>query len=168
MRLTTVLTTGLSASAALVLLTACGGSSEEESTAAGGSSSAAAAETTESAAPDDEAEAFCTEGQALFSELDTQVSTAGPAELPGILQQVVAAMDSLTPPAEIESDFGTLRDAYDGLATTAAGLDLSTPEGQSQFTAAAGELTTSAQPAEDAVSTWTEQNCATASTAPTS
>jgi hypothetical protein len=169
MRLTTTVTSGLSAAAALVLLTACGGS-ESGATASSSASSSAAGSSgpaESSAATDDESVAFCTEAEAVLTEVGPQLESATPETIPSVLQQVVDGFDTLTPPAAIEGDFGTLRDAYATLLESANANDLTTPEGESAFQAVFADVTSEATTAETAVGDWIDTNCADGAT-PTS
>ncbi|QNG36351.1 hypothetical protein F1C76_06900 [Geodermatophilaceae bacterium NBWT11] len=137
MRLTTTVTSGLSAAAALVLLTACGGADSDAtaSSSAGSSAAGSSGPAESSAATDDESVAFCTEAEAVLTEVGPQLESATPETIPSVLQQVVDGFDTLTPPAAIEGDFGTLRDAYATLLESANANDLTTPEGESAFQA---------------------------------
>ncbi len=168
MRLSTVTKTALSAAAALVLLTACGGA-DEESTAAGssGSSGSSAASTsssseqTTSEAPAEDVAAFCQQGQAVVADVSSQLSTATPETIPGVLQQVVAGLDTLTPPADLAGDFTVLRDAYAQLSDAASSVDLTTEDGQAAFQQTYNDVTAQATSAEEAVGTWIQDNCGT-------
>lgn len=181
MRITTALKAGLSAFAAILALTACGGGSDSENTAAESTSSSPAtsssavstssstsAPTSVSQEPDAEALAFCTEARNAFAGLKDDLAQATPDQLGGLLRQVVGTLDTLSPPAEIDTAFATLRNGYDRLATTVEGVDLSTPDGQTQFQAAFTELRSTVQPAQNELETWTDDNCPAESSTPTS
>jgi hypothetical protein len=161
----------VAAAAVAVLLTACGGSGDEEPAASSSSSSSSSASaTSSSAAPttssDPAVAAFCERGQE-FDQVAESLATAAPPELPGILQQAVAAFDTVQPPAEIAADWQTLGTALRQLADASATLDLGTPEGQQQLQQAATLAFASAGTAQANVQAFTSANCATPSAAPT-
>ncbi|SDF97305.1 hypothetical protein [Klenkia brasiliensis] len=149
---------------ALLGLAACGGSDDTaaapSSSAAGTSSAAPSSSADATGSADAEAQAFCTEGEAALSGLQDQVETATPDQFATLLPQLVSTLDTLEPPADIAPAFQTLRDAYDQLAQAATANDLTTPEGQAAFQQAASDLGSTAQPAEDELSAWTDANCA--------
>ncbi|MGX5656073.1 hypothetical protein ACWKWC_14970 [Geodermatophilus nigrescens] len=168
MRSLTLLSRSALAVAAAAVLTACGGSDEGSSDSASSSSSStsssSSASQTSSAAPssasDDPAvAAFCTQ-VAQFTELGNQLSAASPEQLPGLLQQAAAAFDSVQPPAEIASSWQVLGDGVQRFADTANGVDLATPEGQSQLqTAAQDFLGVASGPDGTAVQEFGAANC---------
>lgn len=170
----------LVAAAATVLLTGCtsgssgdGSDSEEsaESTSADTSSSAAPSTGSSSAgsssagSSDPAVAAFCQQGE-QFDSLVTGLQTAAPEQVPGILQQAVGAFDAAAPPAEIATDWQVIGDALRNLSGTADTLDLTSPEGQQQFTQAANDTLGQAGDAVTNVETFTQANCGGA--APTS
>lgn len=128
----TVLRAGLSGAAAVLLLTGCSGSGDDPaagSTAAPATSSSAAASTSTSG---EDVQAFCTEAQAAFTRVTQAFGSAtDPANVSAALDQGVAAFDEVQPPAEITSDWSSLREGLAGLRDAVAGTDVSTPEGQS-------------------------------------
>jgi hypothetical protein len=165
MRLPTALTAGISAAAALVLLTACG-SDSADSQVSDSSSSAAGSSTSGG----DDVEAFCTEGEAVFGDLDTAFNNASdPTELPALLDQAASALQSVNPPAEIESSWTSFSDAVAQLAESAHDVDLSTTEGQEQFTQQTDALTADTADAQADVDQFVQANCPdSASSSPTS
>jgi hypothetical protein len=158
MRLPTTLTAGVSAAAALVLLTACGGGSEDSQAASGSAdSNSSAAESTSS---DDEVDAFCSEAEKVFTDLNTAFAGASnPTELPGLLQQATSALESMDPPAEIESSWTSFSGALAQLTESAQGIDLTTTAGQAQFTQQYTALMTDTQAAQDDVDEFVTANC---------
>ncbi|MGY5884411.1 hypothetical protein [Modestobacter lacusdianchii] len=178
MRLPPVLASGVSAAAALVLLTACGGDDSAESSAStssasgSGSSSATSSASGSSAAggsSDEEVQAFCSQAQSVFTELDTAFQGANdPAQLPALLQQATDAFESVDPPAEIEGSWTAFSDSLGGLADSAASTDLTTPEGLAQFQQQYEQLTADATAAQGDVEQYVTANCPGAGAAPTS
>jgi len=173
MRLSTTQTSGLSAAAALVLLTACGGSDTDETAASASSSGSSAAST--SSAPettegggDTEADAFCTEAQEVFTDLESAGTTGDPAALPGLLAEASERISAIEAPAEISGSWDTLTQAFAGIVADTQGLDLSTAEGQAAFTSALGSLQGEAATAQTDVQTYVQANCDLPTTAPTS
>ncbi|MCW2582940.1 MAG: hypothetical protein JWQ53_1730 [Klenkia sp.] len=166
MRLSTTVTSGLSAAAALVLLTACGGSDVADP-ASSGAAGSSPAETT-AAEADEETVTFCTDAETVLTEVGPQLETATPETIPSVLQQVVDGFDTLVPPAAIETDFGTLREAYATLLESADANDLTTPEGESAFQAVFADVTSEATTAETAVGDWIDATCANADGSPAS
>ncbi|MCO7218810.1 hypothetical protein [Klenkia sp. PcliD-1-E] len=153
---------------ALLGLAACGGSDDSAAPAPSSAATSSAAPSS-SATPegDSEAQAFCTESEAALAELQGQLEAATPDQLSTLLPQLVSTLDTLQPPADITAPFHTLRDAYDQLAQVASANDLTTPEGQAAFQQATSDLSSTAQPAEDEISSWTDANCAGTSSSPT-
>ena len=125
--------------AALVLLTACGGGS---------------------GAGADEVDAFCTESEAVFSELNTAFDNArDPTQLPGLLQQATSALQSIDPPAEIEDSWTSFSGALGQLSESAQGLDLSTTAGQDQFTEQYDAVMADTTAAQDDVDQFVTAHC---------
>lgn len=171
MRLAPTLTSGLSAAAALVLLTACGGSDTEEPAASATSAGSSAAATSSAPASEDtsadpDAEAFCTEAQAVFTDVES--AGADPAALPSVLAEASERISAIEAPAEISASWDTLTQAFAGIVADTQDLDLSTPEGQAAFTTALGSLQGEAAQAQTEVQTYVQANCDLATTAPTS
>ncbi|MCW2582939.1 MAG: hypothetical protein JWQ53_1729 [Klenkia sp.] len=164
MRLVPTLTSGLSAAAALVLLTACGGSDSGEaassaSSSAAPSSSASSAPSAEDAPADPEAEAFCTEAQEVFTDLESAGTTGDPAALPALLAEASERISAIEAPAEISGSWDELTQAFAGIVADTQDLDLSTPEGQAAFTTALGSLQGDAAAAQSEVQTYVQANC---------
>jgi hypothetical protein len=168
MRLSTTLTAGVPAAAALVLLTACG-SGSAGSPAAGGSAAASsgAAQPSSSGA---EVEAFCSEAEKVFTDLNTAFDSASaPTELPPLLQQATSALQTIDPPAEITSSWTSFSEALAQLSQAAQGLDLGTPDGQNQFTQQYTALMTDTQGAQNDVDQFVTAHCpGAASSSPSS
>jgi hypothetical protein len=182
-RTTALARPALVAAAAAVLLTACsgsdGGPSDATATSGGATSSSstspssaapsstAPSSTTTSTAPSGGADAaqFCSEVGAL-APLVGQLSAATPTEVPGILRQAVDALQGIEPPAEVADAYRTVNDSLSEASRLADSLDLSTQEGQQQFSTQAGQVLAQAGPASTELETWTGANCPTP--APTS
>jgi hypothetical protein len=159
---------------AVVLLTACGGGGDDEPAASAGSTSSSAASSSAeptpspSATPDPAAAEFCTQVTAAFSELETTLGTATPAEVAGRLPEVVTTLEAVQAPADIAPDWNALLDGLRQLATTASSLDLSTPEGQQQFNDAEAQLTETLGTAQANLTSYVLANCDLGTAAPTS
>ena len=157
---------GLSAAAAVVLLTACGGSDEETDAASGSStsssstsSSSSSAAETSSGTSDADVQAFCTEAEQVFTGLSTSLDAANPADIGTALDQSVASIEAIEPPAEISADWDTLKAAFSGLRDAVKGADLSTPEGQASVSQAVTDLTAQSTDAQTRLDAWTTANC---------
>ncbi|WP_131801809.1 hypothetical protein [Klenkia soli] len=164
--------TTLSAAAALALLTACGGGSDDTAAASTSGSSSAAA-TSSSAAQDDtdsEAQAFCSEAQGAFSDLQSATTSADPSAIPALFAEASAKLDTIQPPAEISEPWGVLTAALDTAVANVQGLDLNTPEGQQAFVTEFTQLQNTATDAQAEVESYVTANCdlPTESAAPTS
>ncbi|MGY1691151.1 hypothetical protein [Geodermatophilus sp. SYSU D01105] len=163
----------LATAAAVVLLTACGSSGDGEPAA---SSSPAAAVSTSApaepgpsgtATPDPAAAEFCDRVESVFAQVAAALQGATPDQVPGLLPDVVAGFDAVQPPAEIAGDWQAVADGLRSLQDTAASLDLSTPEGQQQFTAAEAQVAQQLAAAQAAVAGYVETNCGLSGTAAT-
>jgi hypothetical protein len=162
----TLLKAGLSAGAALLLLTACGGSDDGQSDAAGsssaGSSSSAAASSGAEASgstSDADVQQFCTDAEAVFSQISDGLDAAQPTDLVPALDQAVSAFDQIEPPAEISADWDTAQQSFVGLRQAVAGADLTTPEGQASVQQAVTELQAQAGDAQTNIDNWVTANC---------
>ncbi|NEK59743.1 hypothetical protein GCU56_17960 [Geodermatophilus sabuli] len=158
--------------AAVVVLTACGGSGDEDpaassSASSSGSSSASSSAPSSTPAPDPAAAEFCTQVSAAFQELSTTLGTATPTEVAGRLPEVVATLESVQAPADIAPDWNALIDGLRQLATTAGSLDLTTPEGQQQFSDAEAQLTAQLGTAQTNLTSYVVANCSLAVPTPT-
>jgi hypothetical protein len=159
--------------AAVVLLTACGGSGDEEPAASSSSSSSSSSASSSSAAPsptaapDPAAAEFCTQVTSAFQELSATLGT-DPVAVAGRLPEVVATLESVEAPAAIAPDWNALLDGLRQLATTAGSLDLSTPEGQQQFSDAEAQLTGQLGTAQTNLTNYVLTNCSLAGPTPTS
>lgn len=169
MRLPSKLTPVLSAAAALALLTACGGGSDEaassSSSSSGATTSSSAAET--SADADPEAQAFCDEAGAAFTDLESAVTSADPTAIPGLFAEASDRLGTIEPPAEISDSWSQLTAALDQVVAGIQGLDLTTPEGQQAFIEQTTALQTQATGAQADVEAYVTANCDTSAT-PTS
>jgi hypothetical protein len=158
--------------AAVVLLTACGGGGDEEpaatSSSPASSSAAPSSEPGGTATPDPAAAEFCQQVSAAFSALETAVGTAGPAEVAGQLPEVVATLETVEAPADIAPDWNALLDGLRQLESTAASLDLNTPEGQQQFNDAEAQLTEQLGTSQANLTSYVVANCDLGTAAPTS
>lgn len=165
-RPTRLVRSGLLTVAGALLVTGCGGGEDTGSAAASSSSPGAAATPSSSApasvAPD--AEAFCAEAGPVFSDLDTAfeaVETQGVPALPPLLDQAVAAFDEVTPPAELATDWQTVRDGFAQLRDRVGALDPDSPDAAAQVAGAVAAVEGSeAGPALGRLDSYYQQNCA--------
>jgi hypothetical protein len=153
----TLLTGGVSAVAALVLLTGCGGSGDEPAAASPSSSSAGS--TPSAGGADADVQAFCTDAESVFTDLSNGLDPTRPEELAATLDEGVAALGELDPPAEISADWSVLQQALAGLRDAVAAADLATPEGQAQVEQAVTDLGATSSEAQGNLDTWVQQNC---------
>jgi ABC-type glycerol-3-phosphate transport system substrate-binding protein len=176
MRLPPALTSGVSAAAALLLLTACGGGDSEESassSSSSGTSSSSASSGSGSAATgsssDEDVQAFCSQAQTVFTDLGAAFDAAtDPTQLPDLLQQATTAFGSVEPPAEIAGSWTSFSDALTQLSASSRSVDLSTPEGLTQFEQDYESLTSAAATSQADVQQYVVDNCPGASAAPSS
>jgi ABC-type transport system substrate-binding protein len=150
------------------LLLAAGCSDEVAGTASpatSSSSSTSSSSGTSSSAPptvDPELEEFCTDGEALFAEVDQAFDDAegmGVDALVRALQQAVAAFDALDPPAEIADDWEASRDGFSELTQDVAAIDPAAPDAQQQAEAVLAQADTTVGPGFQRVGDWIDANC---------
>jgi hypothetical protein len=167
-----LLRSAVATAAAVVLLTACGGSGDDEpaaassSTAPSSTSTSAAPEPGDTAAPDPAAAEFCDQVTAAFDDLQTTLGNASPPEVAGRLPEVVSRLEAVEAPADIAPSWNALLDGLRRLGATASTLDLSTPEGQAQFSAAEQQLTQELGTAQADLTAYVARNCDVATSAP--
>jgi len=161
---------GLSAAAAVVLLTACGGSDEESDASSGSSSSSSSAGSSSSSSAgssssggsgssDEDVQAFCTQAEQVFTGLSDDLDAANPTDIGTALDQSVAQIEEIEPPAEISADWETLKGALTGLRDAVKGADLSTTEGQTAVSQAVTDLTAQSTGAQTRIDEWSTANC---------
>jgi hypothetical protein len=154
---------GLAGVAALALLTACGGGSStsaSSSSSAGTTSSSAA--TTTSAGPTGADAVFCSQVGQLVTQL-TAAQAAAPEQTPALLQQLLTAFGSVTPPAAVQADWQTLGAGLRQLQTAVAGLDVTSPQGQQQLAQLKQQALAAAAPAQGNISAWVLGHCGASS-----
>lgn len=169
------LRTTLSAAAALALLTACGGGSDDTAAPASGASTSSAATSSSAAsgssgAGGPEAQAFCTEAEGAFADLQSATTSADPSAIPALFAEASTRLDAIEPPAEISEPWGVLTGALGTAVANVQGLDLNTPEGQQAFVAEFTQLQNTATDAQAQVESYVTANCdvPTESASPTS
>jgi ABC-type transport system substrate-binding protein len=131
-------------------------SSSSSTTSSSGSSSSAPPTV------DPELEEFCTDGEALFAEVDEAFDAAegmGVEALVRALQQAVAAFDALDPPAEIADDWEASRDGFSELTQDVAAIDPAAPDAQQQAEAVLAQADTTVGPGFQRVGEWIDENC---------
>jgi hypothetical protein len=153
---------------AVLLLAGCGGSGDQEPTATSSAPSATPSEPDPSPSQDPEAAGFCEEVTSSLDQLTQTLETATEEEIGTRLPEVVTALEGVEAPPAIAGDWQSLVDGLDQLATTAASLDLSTPEGQQQYAEAQAGLSDQVAEAQGNVINYVISNCSTETVAPSS
>src|SRR4051812_34709001 len=171
MRLRPAVTAGVSAVAALVLLTACSGDSggSQASGSSAGTSSAVSSSAGSGAAPSstapsstsgDDVRAFCADAATVLTDLNAAFTNASdPTQLPALLDQAATSLQSVQPPAEVAESWAGFSGAIAQLAEASRQVDLSTAEGQAQFTQRYETLTSQASGAQQDVDTYVKAHC---------
>ncbi|MCZ2821834.1 hypothetical protein O2V63_15920 [Modestobacter sp. VKM Ac-2977] len=150
--LTTPFRAGLSAAAAVVLLAACGSDDEQpDATSTASSSSSASSSATTS---DEEVQAFCAEAETVL----TAPPDAGLTQQES-LDQTIADLEQLDPPAEISADWDVLVQTFTGVREAVADVDLTTPEGQASVEEELAGLEAGATDAQTRLDAWLTENC---------
>jgi hypothetical protein len=149
--------------AAGLLLSGC--SDEVEGAAAPATTASTSSSSSTSSAPttgSDEYEEFCTDGEALFGEVDDAFSGAegmGSQAFAAVLQQAVDAFDALEPPDEIADDWQESRDGFAALRDAVAAIDPAAPDAEQQAVDVIAGAETTVGPAIRRVSDWIDDNC---------
>ncbi|MCZ2815856.1 hypothetical protein [Modestobacter sp. VKM Ac-2984] len=141
------------ATVAVVLLSACGSDDEQPdaaSTASSPSSSAASPATTS----EEEVQAFCTEAEAVLTAPDAAELTQEE-----LLDQSIAELEQLDPPAEISADWDVLVDTFVGIRETIGSVDLTTPEGLASAEQSLAEIEAQATESQTRLDAWITENC---------
>jgi hypothetical protein len=154
-RTQTLAKAGLVAATALFALTACGGEESDSAVSTTPSATSTSADpstpsATADAGSDPEAQAFCTEAEAVTNEVGTVLTQASsdPAAIPGALEQAVAAFQAVDAPAAVATQWDALTGAIDKLRTDLGTLDLTSPEAQTTAQTAFTEFqSTTTEPA---------------------
>jgi len=121
--------------AAVVLLAGCGGS--DDSASSGSSASSSSAAKTSASAADSQ---FCKDAAAVQQHVGAAVSSGSdPSALPTVLNQAVAEIRDIEPPAELQSDWTSFADGIEQIAV-AADVDLNDPAQLATFQQRVGEL----------------------------
>ena len=173
----TLLTAGLTATAALVLLTACGSddgttdaaassaptssSSAPSSAVASGSASASTSPSASGSSTDPSVQTFCTDAQRVLSQVSTSLDTTDPDAVAPALDKAVADLSTVQAPAEISADWEAAKQLFSGLRDAVAGQDLDTPEGQAAVQAEVTRLEAEAGDSQTRLDAWTSANCGT-------
>lgn len=118
--------TGIAATAALVLLSGCGGSGGTKS--ASSSSSSATTTTSSSAGGGAQAAGFCGQARSFAAQVASTVGNTGSATTAQKLQQLAAQLNSISPPAEIATDWHTAVSSIQQLGQALQGVNLSDPQ----------------------------------------
>ena len=158
--------TALTSAAALSVLTACSGGSSDEagSSSTSASTTSSSAATSTSAGPTGANAAFCTQVGQLVTQLGT-LQTAQPAQVPPLLQQLVANFDAVQAPADVQSDWQALGTGLHQLQTAVGSIDVTNPQGQAQLAQLEQQATAAAAPVQGNISAWVLSNCGAGSSA---
>ncbi|WP_029431850.1 hypothetical protein [Blastococcus sp. URHD0036] len=125
-------------------------------------SSSSSAPTSASPTIDPDLEDFCTDGEALFGEVDDAFTNAegmGSTAFAEVLQQAVDAFDALEPPDEIAADWQASRDGFAALRDAVAAIDPAAPDAEQQAVDVIAGAETTVGPAFQDVSDWIDENC---------
>jgi hypothetical protein len=152
-----VLATGL-------LLSGCSEEVEGNATPPTTASTSSSSSSSSSPSPtlDPEYEEFCTEGEALFGDVDEAFDDAegmGSAAFADVLQQAVAAFDALEPPEEIADDWAESREGFAELQAAVAAIDPAAPDAEQQAVDVIAGAETTVGPAFQRVNDWIDENC---------
>jgi hypothetical protein len=103
--------------------------------------------------------AFCDQAQEFATTLQT-VDPSAPETIGDTLQDASEAFDAAEPPDEIADDWATLGDALREWADTVNSVDITTPEGAQEVSAATQEFqAVFTGPAGTAVDEYGSENC---------
>ena len=144
--------------AALVVLSGCGASGDDEppATDAGPAPSSAAEGTGGQAAGSE----FCTAATALQEQVVTTLGERpDPAAVRSALQQAAAGFRAVEPPEEIATDWHTLGDGVEQIATALASTDVEDPAGRAALEEQVGQLQAQVGPASAAVGAYLRDEC---------
>lgn len=150
--------TTVAGAAAALLLTACGGggdsSGSASSSSASGTTSSSSAEATGAAS----GSTFCTQAQALVTNLGAAATSTDPSTASQQFQQLADSVQAIDPPAQIAQDWSALADGLQQLARTAAQTDFTDPAQAQKFQQASASLATKlATPSQNVQKYLTEQ-----------
>ena len=155
-RTLTACRSGLSVAAAVVLLSACGGSDEGSSASGSSEPSAGASESGADAA----ASQFCTDAAAIQERVGSTLNDqSDPADLPQALQEAAAEIRAVEAPPEIATDWNSLADGVEQIATAFATIDVSDPNALATFQAEVGEVQAQLTTASTNVETYLREEC---------
>jgi hypothetical protein len=173
---TTVLTAGLSATAAVVLLAACGSSADGSGAVAGavaassaGSSSTAPGSSAGST-PSGDTATWCGQAVALSSELQQTLTAAAsdPTRVAPVLQQAAAKYADVQAPADIAPDWSLVVGAVQTLATAARTIDFTASDAGDRLAASISGQQDALNTATGNVESYAQAHCPGASATPTS
>ena len=150
--------------AAGLLLSGCSDEVEGAAAPATTPSTSSSSSSSTSATPtiDANLEEFCTDGEALFGEVDDAFDDAegmGSAAFAEVLQQAVDAFDALEPPDEIADDWEASRDGFGQLRDDVAAIDPAAPDAEQQAIDLIAAAETTVGPAFARVTDWIDENC---------
>jgi hypothetical protein len=149
---------GLLLAAAVAVLTACsGGGSPSASSSSAPSTSSAPASTTP-AGPTGADAVFCQQVSPLVTELSA-VQSAAPEQVPALLQQLVANVAKVQPPAAIAADWQALGTGLQQFQSALGSVDVTTPDGQAQLKQLESRALAAAAAAQGNIAAWVLSNC---------
>jgi hypothetical protein len=154
-----LITRGVSATAAVLLMTACSGSSDDDSASSSttsAASSSAAESSSEAPASDSE---FCADAAQINERITTSLSETDSTSLSDNLETIADEISGVEPPPEIADDWNTLADALGQAASALEGVDLTDPDQAAQAQAELGDLQTQLGDAGTNVETYLRDEC---------
>jgi hypothetical protein len=152
------------AATALAVLSACSGGG---SSSASGSSTTAGPTTptttsapapTTAAGPTGADAVFCSQVGSLVTQISTVQSAPAP-QVPGLLQQAVAAFEKVHPPAALAGDWKALGEGVRRLQSSLGSLDLTTQAGRTKLQQLEQQTTASVSTAEGNITSWVLSHC---------
>jgi hypothetical protein len=154
---------GLAGAAAVAVLTACGGSgtsnSSSSSSSSGGAGNTGAATTSSAAAA--AGGSFCEQARSFATQVSSAVGSLGQSGQNSgqLLQQVVAQLQAITPPAAIASDWQTAVADIQQLAQALSTTNLSDPSAAAQLEQKVAPLEQSLETSGQHIDTYLQTKC---------
>ena len=93
-----------------------------------------------------------------MTELST-VQSAAPEQVPTLLQQLVANVAKVQPPAAIAADWQALGTGLQHFQSALGSVDVTTPDGQAQLKQLESQALAAAAPAQGNIAAWVLSNC---------
>jgi hypothetical protein len=149
---------GLVLAAAVAVLAACSGGGSPSASSSSPARTSSASATATPAGPTGADAVFCQQVSQLVTELST-VQSAPPEQVPALLQQLVANVDKVQPPAAVAADWQALGSGLHQLQSALGSIDVTTPEGQAQLKQLEAQTTAAAAAPQGNITAWVLGNC---------